>query len=163
MAKDFQITDEMRAQVGKESPAWIYEVTTTGIRAFARGVGITDPVYYDLEAAKAAGFRSLPAPMTYHGAPVYIPGQSDETVSGPLNADVTVDHGLPNAMDGGKQTTYHETICAGDTLSCVAKLAALDLKVTGKGDHMLITTIEFTYTNQDGKVAAIESLKVINH
>ena len=55
MAKEFQITDAMRSQLGKESPPWICEVTTTSVRAFARGVGYTDPVYFDIDAARKAG------------------------------------------------------------------------------------------------------------
>ncbi len=58
MAENFEITDEMKAKVGKDSSPWTYEVTTTGVRAFARGVGYTDPVYYDVEAAKKAGYRN---------------------------------------------------------------------------------------------------------
>lgn len=163
MAENFEITSEMKAKVGKESPPWMFEVTTTGVRAFARGVGITDPVYYDEAAAKNAGYPNLPAPLTYSGTPVFIPGQSDDTFSMPLSGDLTVEHGLPNAMDGGKETEYLEQVCAGDTLTCVAKLESLDLKVTGSGNQMLVTTIQFTYTNQHGKVAVIEKLKVINH
>jgi len=163
MADHFEITDEMKAKIGKESPPWFFEVTTTGVRAFARGAGITDRVYYDEEAAKQAGYRSLPAPLTYHGTPVFIPGASDETFSMPLNADVTVEHGLPNTIDGGKETEYFEQICAGDTLTCISQLKALDIKVTGSGNHMLVTTIQFAFTNQHGKVAVIERLKVINH
>ena len=64
MAKEFEITDEMRAQIGSESPPWIHEVTTTSVRAFARGVGYTDPVYFDVDVARKAGYRSLPAPPT---------------------------------------------------------------------------------------------------
>ena len=56
MAEEFEITDEMREQIGKKSPPWTYELTTTSVRAFARGVGYTDPVYFDVEAAKAAGY-----------------------------------------------------------------------------------------------------------
>ena len=74
MAEQFEITDEMRSVVGTQSPPWTYEVTTTSIRAFARGVGYTDPVYFDEEAAKAAGYRSLPAPPGYVGTPVFMPG-----------------------------------------------------------------------------------------
>lgn len=163
MAESFEITDEMKARVGVESTPWTFEVTTTGVRAFARGVGYTDPVYYDIEAARKAGYRNLPAPPTFHGTPIYIPGKSEETFSTPLECDITVDHGLPNTIDGGKVTEYYEQICAGDTLTCVTKLASLDLKVTGSGTTMFIQTIEFKFTNEDGKVAVIDRLKVINH
>ena len=36
MAKEFELTEEMQAQVDKESPAWTFELTTTSVRAFAR-------------------------------------------------------------------------------------------------------------------------------
>src|SRR4029453_18640011 len=79
MAKEFEISDEMRAQIGRESPPWIHEVTTTSVRAFARGVGYTDPVYYDVDVARKAGYRNLPAPPSYMGTPVFIPGRSSDT------------------------------------------------------------------------------------
>ena len=52
MAEHFELTAEMKAHIGKDSPPWTFEINTTSIRAFARGVGYTDPVYYDIEAAK---------------------------------------------------------------------------------------------------------------
>ena len=39
MAEQFELTDEMRSVIGVESEAWPVEITTTSIRAFARGVG----------------------------------------------------------------------------------------------------------------------------
>ncbi len=166
MGEGFEITDAMKAKVGKDSPPWVYEVTTTGVRAFARGVGYTDPVYYDMEAAKKAGYRNLPAPPTFHGLPVYIPGKSDETFSTPNECDVSIsqdEHGLPNIMDGGTECEHLGQICAGDTLTCITKLADLSLKVTGSGKTMLIQTIQFTFTNQDGEKVLTKRLKVINH
>ena len=62
MAESFEITDEMRAQIGKESPPWTYEVTTTSVRMFARGVGYTDPVYFDVDAL---GYRLHPCKGDY--------------------------------------------------------------------------------------------------
>ena len=49
MAEEIEITEEMRAVIGVESTPWTYEVTTTSVRAFARGVGYTDLVYFDVE------------------------------------------------------------------------------------------------------------------
>ena len=166
MGDTFKITDAMKAKVGKDSTPWTYEVTTTGVRAFARGVGYTDPVYYDIKAAQKAGYRNLPAPATFYGLPVFIPGQSDDTFSMPLGCDVSIsqqEHGMGNIMDGGTECEYFGDICAGDTLTCVSRLSELDLKTTKSGKVMLLQTIESTFTNQDGKVVLIKRLKVINH
>jgi hypothetical protein len=155
MADEFEITDEMRAVIGKESPPWTYEVTTTSVRAFARGVGYTDPVYYDIEAAKKAGYRNLPVPPTYIGTPVFIPGKSDDTFSEPTEGMPALEHGLTNVLDGGTEIEYFDTICAGDTLSAVRSISNLEVKDTKSLGKMLILTIENVYRNQDGKKVAV--------
>lgn len=156
MAKDFELTDAMRSQIGQASEPWTYEVTTTSVRAFARGVGYTDPVYYDLAAAKRAGYRSLPAPPTYLGTPIFLPGKSSDTFSGPVASGPGLQHGLKGLLDGGTETTYEGDICAGDTLTVVSKLADLEVKESKGLGKMLVTTQETTYTNQDGKRVAVQ-------
>jgi hypothetical protein len=154
MADKIEITPEMRAVVGVESPPWTHEVTTTSVRAFARGVGYTDLVYYDLDEAKKRGYRSLPAPATYFGTPIFIPGRSNDTFSGPQNTGPSLKHGLRNVLDGGAEIEYFDDICAGDTLTVtiqVADLAVRESKTTGQ---MLIVTQETTCRNQHGKVVA---------
>jgi acyl dehydratase len=154
MAEKIEISYEMRAVVGVASEPWNHEVTTTSVRAFARGVGYSDPVYFDEAAARAAGYRSLPCPPTYLGTPVFIPGKSNDTFSGPKNSGPSLNHGLKNVLDGGTETEYFADICAGDTLSvttCCADLSIRESKTTGQ---MLIVTSESTFTNQDGKIVA---------
>ncbi|MFC1896355.1 MaoC family dehydratase N-terminal domain-containing protein [Thermodesulfobacteriota bacterium] len=156
MAEQFDLTDEMKAQIGKESSPWTFEVTTTSVRGFARGVGYTDPVYFDVEAAKKAGYPNLPAPPTYLGTAVFLPGKTDDTFSFPPDWSPTVEHGLPGLLDGGTETEYFDQICAGDVLTGVNKLAAMDVKESKALGKMLIMVSEATYTNQDGKVVAIQ-------
>lgn len=157
MAEQFEITDAMREVIGVESEPWTYEVTTTSVRAFARGVGYTDPVYFDLEAAQKAGYRSLPVPPTYIGTPVFIPGRSSDTFSGPAAGGPRVDHGLPGLLDGGTETEYLEQICAGDTLVATSKVADLTVRTSGSLGQMLIVTSETTFKNREtGRVAAIQ-------
>ena len=124
------------------------------MRAFARGVGYTDRVYYDVEAARAAGYRSLPCPPTYLGTPVFIPGESNDTFSGPRNTGPAVRHGLPNVLDGGTETETFADICAGDTLTATSQVVDLTVRESRTTGQMLIVTSETTYTNQDGVVVA---------
>jgi hypothetical protein len=156
MAETFELTDEMRAQIGSTSPPWTMEVTTTSVRAFARGVGYTDPVYFDIDAARRAGYRNLPAPPTYLGTPVFIPGRSDDTFSQPKTARQGVNHGLKGLLDGGTETEYFADICAGDTLTITSRIAALDVRTSPNLGKMLIMTSESTFTNQDGKTVAVQ-------
>lgn len=161
MVQSFELTEEMRSQIGQESDPWTHEVTTTSVRAFARGVGYTDPVYYDVAAAKQAGYRSLPAPPTYLGTPIFLPGRSSDTFSGPVSTRRGVQHGLKGLLDGGTETTYFGDICAGDTLTVVSKLAALEVKESKALGKMLVTTQETTYTDQDGKRVAVQRSQAI--
>jgi len=161
MAQEFELTEEMRSHVGEESEPWTYEVTTTSVRAFARGVGYTDPVYYDVEAAKAAGYRSLPAPPTYLGTPVFLPGRSSDTFSGPVSTRRGLQHGLKGLLDGGTETIYYADVCAGDTLTLVSRLADLEVKESKSLGKMLVTTTEARYTNQHGTLVAVQRSQAI--
>ncbi len=161
VAEQFEITDEMRSVVGTQSPPWTYEVTTTSIRAFARGVGYTDPVYFDEEAAKAAGYRSLPAPPGYVGTPVFMPGVSHPVFSAPAEGLPQVKHGLPGLLDGGTETEYLDTVCAGDTLTAVTKIAGLEVRESASLGKMLLVTTESTYSDHEGRPVIVQRGQVI--
>jgi N-terminal half of MaoC dehydratase len=161
---EIRISDRMRDQIGRDLPAWTYEVTTTGVRAFARGVGYTDPVYYDEAAARAAGYRGLPAPPTYLGTPVFIPGQCSETSSRPLAGEPTIDHGLSGQLDGGAEIEYFDQICAGDTLSVVSRITDLTVRNSKTLGRMLVVTSETTYTDRaSGRCVAMQRRRLIFH
>ena len=156
---DFEITDEMRAQIGKESEPWTYEVTTTSVRMYARGIGSEDPVHYDEEYAKAQGFRGLVAPAGYLGTPVYLPGKSDPTFGFPRReGGPRLNIPFRGLLDGGTETEYFDVICAGDVLEETSHLA--DLKWNGR---MLFVTNESVYKNKaTGKVIARQRLTSIH-
>ena len=117
-----------------------------------------------LDAANKAGYRSLPAPPTYLGTAVFIPGRSSDTFSGPSEGQPTIAHGLPGVLDGGTETEYFEQLCAGDSVSVVTKITGLDVRESKAIGKMLITTTETTYTNQaTAKVAAVQRSQVITY
>jgi hypothetical protein len=118
-------------------------------------------VYYDVSAARAAGYRNLPAPPTYLGTPVFIPGRSHDIFSGPTEGQPSVGHGLKNVLDGGTETEYFEQICAGDTLTAVTRIIDLKVRESPKLGKMLILTSETTFTNQERKRVAAQRSQVI--
>ena len=148
MAAEFELTDEMRSVIGVESAPWPVEVTTTSIRAFARGVGYTDLRYYDEAEAEAAGYDALPAPPCYLGTPVWIPGQSDTTFSGPRNSGPAVRHGLHGLLDGGTEVVYERPLVAGDRLLMTSKVSDLQVKESKGLGKMLVVTSEQVFTDQ---------------
>lgn len=145
MAAEFELTDEMRAVIGVESAPWPVEITTTSVRAFARGVGYTDRRYFDEDAARAAGSPSLPAPPCYLGTPVFIPGESDATFSGPKGTGPALRHGLPGLLDGGTEVVYERPLVAGDRLLMTNKVSNLEVKESKGLGKMLVVTSEQVY------------------
>jgi hypothetical protein len=149
VAEQFEISDEMRAAVGVESNGWPVEFTSTGIRAFARGVGIADTVYYDVDAARAAGYDDLPAPPTYAGVPVFIPGVSDPVYGLPTRSSTPrLNHGLKNILDGGTEYLYERVPVAGETLITRSRIVDLEVKESKSLGKMLVVTSEATYTDE---------------
>ena len=159
MADDFEITDEMKAQIGQETEPWTYEVTTTGVRMYARGIGATDPVHYDVDFAKKQGFRSIVAPCGFLGTPVFHPDTNDGTFGFPRRAGgPRLNLPFKGLLDGGTETEYVDVICAGDVLEETSRLA--DIKARGK---MVFLTNESVYKNKEtGKVVAKQRLTSIH-
>ena len=57
--------------VGKEWPATTYEVGKEKIREYATVIGFESPVYFDREAARAAGYRDVVAPPMFAVVPAF--------------------------------------------------------------------------------------------
>ena len=145
------ITDEMRAEIGKESPSWTCEVDKTAIRMFARSVGHTDPIYYDEAAAKAAGYRGLVAPPGYLGTPVFNPKAPGRDM---MRGGAQPSRPLTRILNGGTEIEYMDDVCAGDVLTASSHVANLEER-EGSIGQMLITTNKTVYKNQAGKVVAV--------
>ena len=58
--------------LGKTYPPFEYEVCREKIREYSHAIGATNPVHFDREAAKGAGFRDVVAPPMF--AVVYSAG-----------------------------------------------------------------------------------------
>lgn len=159
MAEVFEITDEVKAQFGVETAPWVWEVTTTSVRMYARGIGSMDPIHYDVDFAKSQGFRSIVAPFGYVGTPVFIPGKSNDMFGFPQReGGARLNLPTKGLLDGGTETEYFDYICAGDTLVETSHLA--DVKVKG---NMVFVTNESVFKNQaTGKVVAKQRLTSIH-
>ena len=54
-----------RKNIGRISKPHTVEVEKGRLKFFAKAIGETNPIYTDESAARAAGYRSLPAPPTF--------------------------------------------------------------------------------------------------
>jgi hypothetical protein len=148
------ITDEMRAAIGVEGPPTTLEVEKTNCRMFARSVGHTDAIFYDEEAARARGHRSILAPPGFMGTPVFRPGSGGGAPGEMGGRRFEIPY--KRVLNGGTEYEYfpeNDVICAGDTITARTKIAGFEEREGSLGP-MLITRRETAYTNQDGKLVA---------
>lgn len=50
---------------GKEFPSYIFKVEHSKIKELCGAIGDDNPVYFDSDAAKEAGYKDCPAPLTF--------------------------------------------------------------------------------------------------
>ena len=96
--------------VGKQYPPFTVEVEKRWVRSFAEAIGETGPIYFDESVAKAAGYRSLPAPPTFPFAMIMDANQSFMILD-QLGIDKR------RAMHGEQSFVYRADLCAGDVVT----------------------------------------------
>jgi acyl dehydratase len=86
------------------------EVERGRLRLFAKAIGETNPVYFDLPAAQAAGYPDLPAPPSFLGNAVEL------DIPEPLNWMSAVGIDITSTLHGEQSMVYHKMVFAGDSL-----------------------------------------------
>jgi acyl dehydratase len=123
---------------GKAYPPHEYEVGREKIREYAWAVGEDNPVHFDREAARKAGFRDVVAPPMF--AVVYSAG-----AVGPAVLDPEVGINLAMMVHGSQEFTWGEPVCAGDAIT--TETTVKDISERG---GMGFYVFESVSRNQDG-------------
>ncbi len=143
------ITDTMRARVGMASEPWTNEVDRAAARLFARAVGYTDPMYYDIDAARGRGFRDIPAAPGFFGIPVYDPNKTSAATQ--INYDEPWQTGR---LNGGTEVEYLSPICAGDVIEARRRVISYTQRVSRLGP-MVVLREDVEY-RREGELVAVE-------
>lgn len=116
--------------IGRTYPATEpYLVGREKIREFARSLGETNPRYFNVEAARSAGFPDLIAPPTF--AIVVSMGAGEQVVGDPeLGLDYT------RVVHGDQRFVHHRVITAGDQLTCVVSVD--DIRAVAGNDMITV-------------------------
>jgi len=124
--------------VGKEWPGTTYQAGREKIKEYATALGIENPVHFEVEAARAAGFRDVVAPPMF--AVVY-----SGPALGPVLFDPDVAMNFAAMVHGGQEFVWGEPVCSGDEITTTAKCVSIEEK-DGKGFYVF----ETVSVNQDG-------------
>ncbi|MFE3189420.1 MaoC family dehydratase N-terminal domain-containing protein [Nocardia sp. NPDC059240] len=140
--------------IGKEFPPMHLTVEAGRLRFFAQAIGETDPVYTDVEAAKAAGYADLPVPPTFLFAI-----ELDSPDAFGFLAEAGVD--LRFILHGEQSFAYHSIAYPGDVLTASPRITDVYSK---KGGALEFIVKETAITRADGSaVADLKSVIVVRN
>jgi acyl dehydratase len=130
-----------RAMIGREAEGATICLDPDSIREFARGIGETNPLYFDSEAARAAGYDDVVAPPTY---PIAFMAES-------MNADLffELDLNMPTLVHGGQEFEYYRPVVGGEELALKGRIADIWEK-TGRSGTLDFVVMEATAHDKRG-------------
>lgn len=131
--------------IGKVMGHVKFPIEAGKIQEFARSLHFDDPVFYDEDAAKKAGFPAIPAPPTYSVVSAHFPSEGDENFIDALGLD------LKRILHGEQTWTYHRTPVAGDVLSGETKVKSVSKKPGKRGGEMTFVIMETVLKDQKGQ------------
>ncbi len=140
--------------IGHQLPPSVLTIDRTRLRFFANAIGETDPVYTDLEAARAAGYADLPVPPTFLVAAELDSGATDQLLA---------QLGIPLAklLHGEQGYTYHYPFVAGDTITMHSVIDDIYDKKGGALEFVVKTSRAVNQHNE--LVAELRTVIVCRH
>ena len=129
--------------VGKTYAPTTYAVGREKVREYANAVGETNPLYLDVEAARAAGHDDVVAPPMF--AVVYtVPSVM------PVFFDPDLGIDFSRLVHGGQEFTWGPLVIAGDEISTTLTVA--DISARGRNSFFVFET---NSTNQRGETVCV--------
>ena len=125
-------------------PTAPYQVGREKIREFATAVGATDPLHFDPDAAKAAGYPDVVAPPTF---PIVLTMAALKVIV--LDPALGVDYS--RVVHGDQRFSYERPVVAGDELVVINHIEEI---MTRAGNDFL-TTRQQVRTTADELVATV--------
>lgn len=144
-----------RSWVGREIGRAVLPIEAGRLKFFAKAIGETSPVYTDEAAARAAGYRSIPAPPTF----LFAAGL-DAGVTLGLMAELSIP--LSKVLHGEQGFEYlGPPVVAGDTITVTTQVQNIYDKKNGALEFVELVSQAVT---QDGRdVARLRSLIVVRN
>ena len=125
--------------IGKTYPPVQYAVGREKVREYASAVGETNPLYFDVEAAREAGYRDVVAPPMF--AVVYA---ARAVGPGLFDPDVGID--FARMLHAGQEFEWGPVVVAGDEITTTASVK--DISERGRMNFYVFESLS---KNQDGE------------
>jgi len=122
-----------RRFIGQSFPSLTVDVEPGRLRAFARATAQTDPIYWEKTVAQAAGYRDIPAPLTF----LFTLDLEREDPFYFIN-EMKID--LARVLHGEQGFTYGAPICAGDRVTLTSSVTDIYDKKDGALEFVTLLT-----------------------
>ncbi len=149
------IPDETRQQIGQlmQDPVTV-EITARESQRYAMAVDDLNPVYFDEDAARAAGYRTIVAPPTFMGHAVAVTKPlSQLREDGIFRGGRHLRLGVARVMAGGDDWEFVRPAYVGDVVTAETRLHSLD-EHEGRSGPFVTTVVQTIFTDADGEVVA---------
>ena len=140
--------------IGHQLPASEMALDRSRLRFFAKAIGETAPIYTDVQAAQAAGYADLPAPPTFLFGAELDSGTTYRLLE-------LLDIPVVKLLHGEQSFTYHQSACAGDTVTVQSRIDDIYDKKNGALEFLVKSS---RATNQNNAlVAEIRTVLVVRN
>lgn len=151
---DTLITAEAREWAQRKFPPVEVPITARDIAKFAHATGETDPMYFDAEAARAAGYQDVVAPQLFYlvlrSEPYHLRPRSELAPDGSATEDIPP-LAVTRAMAGETELTFAGRFVAGDVVACHKRVVDLNEK-QGRSGALVLLHFEYRYDVEDRTV-----------
>ncbi|OIN79968.1 MaoC family dehydratase N-terminal domain-containing protein [Mycobacterium malmoense] len=140
--------------IGTALPTTTLTLDRGRLRFFAKAIGETDPIYTDVDAAKAAGHHDIPAPPTFLFS-VELENPDPFAFLASLGVDLRM------VLHGEQSFTYHAIAYPGDELVASPRITDVYAK---KGGALEFVVKDTAITRADGApIADLRSVIVVQN
>lgn len=157
------IPPDVAARVGTVAATAEGEVDRREWQRWAAAVGDHNPLWFDTDAARAAGYDDVIAPPLYlQYAVLGVTALGDlraDGSSGAASGNLTFPD-APRRMAGGESTTFHRPAYHRDTLTMVRTVESIVDKQGRSGPFVLVSW-HTTYMNQRDELVASATTSMI--
>lgn len=130
-----------KGHIGVNSGERLIDVEHGQLKLFCKAIGETNPIFWDADAARAAGYPNCPVPPTF---PLAL------TVLAPAKVDLVIDvlgASLGRILHGAQGFKYHHPIYAGDRVKMRTSIADIYARKNGALEFIVQET---SIQNQNG-------------
>jgi acyl dehydratase len=143
-----------KSYVGHTFEPFTFEVDKSKIRELAQALGDDNPIYYDDEAARAAGLPGIVAPPTFPTLfKMWGEGGSSPHIK-------TLGGNVLRLLHGEESYEYFGYISPGDLITGQTKVVSIDEK-KGRSSRLDIVKLQTDYRNQRDELVVVGRTTIV--